>query len=423
MFDNILHQSASELLSDDIKKERLPGSILFSGPASSGKLSCALELARVMSCQIGGEKKGEWNCTCPSCLKHKALVSQNVIITGPGNRTLEIKAAKNTFLSQNVQNTKHLEASRYLYLRAVRKLTARFSPVLWEGEDKLSKFSPLLQKIDESLELLTPGRTVPEPDELEKILNDVEENCLKLEESYLYKSLPVSQIRNFSSWAHLTSSNGKKVLIIENAERMQDSARNALLKILEEPPKDTVFILTTSNRGAVLQTILSRVRTYNFYERNTEHQREVIDRVFHFDPSFAGGVIPETVDKFLQNYLSIQPSVVYEYSEKYFKTIAEGHVPDIPLIVSACNNFSPRVLFKIFLEGITEAQKVLCSKELGSQGAECSALVVKELREVLNNVTVFNLNPASALEELARNLMQINYLNGGVFKRAYERVC
>ena len=173
MFDNILNQSATTLLSQDIIKSKLPNSILFSGPQGSGKFSCALETARILSCHNGGE----WNCTCSSCLRHKAMVSHNVLVVGSGNRNLEIAAAKDTLLKQNIKNSRHLEAARYLYLRSVRKLTVRFSPVLWEGEDKLSKFAPVLESINDGLELIQVGRTLSDHEELQKILDDIEKNC------------------------------------------------------------------------------------------------------------------------------------------------------------------------------------------------------------------------------------------------------
>ena len=96
------------------------------------------------------------------------MVSQNLLICGAGNRTLEIAAAKKTLISQNIQNTKHLEASRYLYLRAVRKLISKFNSVLWNGDDKLSKFSPLLQNIEEGLEKIQPGRILPDDEMLKE---------------------------------------------------------------------------------------------------------------------------------------------------------------------------------------------------------------------------------------------------------------
>ncbi len=51
-----------------------------------------------------------------------------------------------------------------------------------------------------------------------------------------------------------------KVFIIEEAERMNPAAQNALLKTLEEPPADTVFILISDREDELLETIRSRCR-------------------------------------------------------------------------------------------------------------------------------------------------------------------
>lgn len=51
-----------------------------------------------------------------------------------------------------------------------------------------------------------------------------------------------------------------KVFIIEEAERMNPAAQNALLKTLEEPPGDTVFILISDREEELLETISSRCR-------------------------------------------------------------------------------------------------------------------------------------------------------------------
>ncbi|MBP5464297.1 MAG: DNA polymerase III [Treponema sp.] len=416
MFDNILYQSASKLLESDIRGAGLPPSLLFAGPAASGKLSAALETARILSCRAQGER-GRWKCDCPSCLQHKALVSQNTLVAGPGDRTLEIRAAKATLLAQNAMNSSHLEAARYLYLRAVRKLTLRFSPILWEGDDKVSKAAPLLLSINEALENLTPGRTVPDADELQKLLDAVEKDCEKLESSFLYDSIPVSQIRNFSSWAHLKGVEGKKVLILENADRMADSARNALLKILEEPPENVVFILTTQKRNAMLPTILSRVRTYMFFERSASQQEEVIRRIFHYDPSLTHAAMPEGLNAFLQSYLDIKPALVMAAAASYFAEIAQGHFPDIAAVLASCGAFRPRVLLTIFLQGIIQAQAHFLQSP---EGAACSVKILEQLRAVSDNISIFNQSPQAALEQLARNLMQIDHESGGVLRRLME---
>ncbi|MGH2748558.1 MAG: DNA polymerase III subunit delta' [Actinomycetota bacterium] len=53
----------------------------------------------------------------------------------------------------------------------------------------------------------------------------------------------------------------RKVFIIEEADRMNPSAQNALLKTLEEPHEDTVFILVSDHEEELLETIRSRCRT------------------------------------------------------------------------------------------------------------------------------------------------------------------
>lgn len=50
-----------------------------------------------------------------------------------------------------------------------------------------------------------------------------------------------------------------KVFIIKEMQLMKEESQNLLLKILEEPPKYTAFILTSDNSNAVIGTVLSRV--------------------------------------------------------------------------------------------------------------------------------------------------------------------
>ena len=75
----------------------------------------------------------------------------------------------------------------------------------------------------------------------------------------------VATVRAIVSSAVMSPAIGKrKVYVIGDAERMvaqvgSDQAANAFLKVLEEPPADTFIILTSSEPGALLPTIRSRV--------------------------------------------------------------------------------------------------------------------------------------------------------------------
>lgn len=52
----------------------------------------------------------------------------------------------------------------------------------------------------------------------------------------------------------------KKIYVLANVQNMNESAQNKILKTIEEPPKNTYFILTCNNTNKLLQTILSRVK-------------------------------------------------------------------------------------------------------------------------------------------------------------------
>ena len=406
MFDNLLYQPVSSLLETDIIQNQLPQSLLLSGKEASGKLTCALEIARILDC-TGDENgvKGNWLCQCNSCLKHKQLGATNLIIAGPRDCILEIGAAKKTLINAVYNQASYLMAARYLFLRSVRKLTLRFSPVLWEEDDKASKVSSLIAAVDEDMEEILPPRDLPEISKLEKLVNSIEENCQKLESSYLYNSIPVSQVRRLSVWARLTSADtSKKTIIIENADKMQESVRNALLKILEEPPADCVFILTTTNRGAVMPTILSRVRTYNFYQRTVPQQLEVIKRVFHDDDTNFNNI-----SEYLNGFLPVSREEIKNNAKLFFDSLYHGKNPDIQQIAKNLNNFQPKLLLRNFLSlvlqemGLYLKQENLSQTDLAKRTAYAEKLQ-KAIQSAYNNITIFNINPVSALETVYENL-------------------
>ncbi len=57
---------------------------------------------------------------------------------------------------------------------------------------------------------------------------------------------------------------GFKVMIIWMAEKMNIAAANKLLKLIEEPPEKTVFLLITENEGQIINTIKSRCQALHF---------------------------------------------------------------------------------------------------------------------------------------------------------------
>ncbi len=76
--------------------------------------------------------------------------------------------------------------------------------------------------------------------------------------------ITIAQARAVVQRASLAPSSARyRVVVVEDADRMAERTSNALLKALEEPPPETVWILCAPSEADLLPTIRSRVRTVN----------------------------------------------------------------------------------------------------------------------------------------------------------------
>ena len=75
------------------------------------------------------------------------------------------------------------------------------------------------------------------------------------------KALHIEAIRNIRQDAYIKPNEARnKVYILSNADNMTQQAQNALLKVLEEPPNNVIFILTCDSAFSLLLTIRSRAQ-------------------------------------------------------------------------------------------------------------------------------------------------------------------
>jgi len=81
---------------------------------------------------------------------------------------------------------------------------------------------------------------------------------------FFKNSIGIEKVKNLIDFLNLTSFS-KKFGIIDEAELLTFEAQNALLKILEEPPKNSHLILITSFPGKLLETVLSRLVKISFF--------------------------------------------------------------------------------------------------------------------------------------------------------------
>ena len=300
MFENILGQGATGQLIADIEAGKLSPAMLFQGPPASGKGTAALELGRIISCEAIGVRAA-WNCLCPACIRHRSLTHPDLLCLGWKLFSAEISAAaaavsRVTHISgdEGAERGSAHSPAYMLFIRSVRKLLARFNPVLWEDDPKAGKVSSLVLSLEEGLDELEQAQKEGMG---EKITAEILKNSRKLESEAISENVPIAHLRRAAWWSRLAPTGKGKLLLIENSELMQEEGRNSLLKLLEEPPPNLTVILTSSRPGSLLPTMLSRLRPYRFIAREEASENEVIRRVFR--DSKQGVRISDYLDSFL----------------------------------------------------------------------------------------------------------------------------
>lgn len=122
----------------------------------------------------------------------------------------------------------------------------------------------------------------------------------------------------------ITTPQGKyKVLLIQSIERMNNESANSFLKMLEEPPKQTIMIFTTDEINTLLPTIISRVRVVTFNVVSVDYlegklreiypqaEEDIIKKVCLFSLGKTGKAVhlmenPDALANYLRIYNDIQ---------------------------------------------------------------------------------------------------------------------
>lgn len=214
--DVIGQDEIKQHLRSEVEEGRIPHARLFCGPSGSGKMAMALAFARYLCCT---DRKGGDACgVCPSCVKFNKLVHPDIHFSFP------VKSASN--VSDD-------------FLPQWRELLIN-SPYF--------SFSNWMESMD--VEKQQPVIGVKESDEIARKLN------LK------------------------SSAGGYKVMIIWLPEKMNQQCANKLLKLLEEPPTQTLFLLLSEQPETLLATILSRTQRLDFRKLPQEIIAEALKERF-----------------------------------------------------------------------------------------------------------------------------------------------
>lgn len=232
-FKDIIGQEAViDRLRQEIAEGRIPHARLFCGPAGVGKLSLALAYAKYICCDHP-TADGEACDICPQCVKWNKLVHPDVHFVFPIVNKAKSPAVSvcNDFISQW---RALLIKQPYFYL-----------------QDWLSQ----LEAENKQAAILAK-----ESDEITRKL-----------------SLKASQ-------------GGYKICIVYLAEKMNEACSNKLLKLLEEPPERTLFLLTAEQPELLLPTIISRTQRINVPRINESKLGQSLVDNFSLSPAEAFAV-------------------------------------------------------------------------------------------------------------------------------------
>lgn len=201
--DIIGQETVKQRLRLEVREERVPHAQLFAGPEGTGALPLAIAYARFLLCTRRGEEDA---CgTCPSCVKLNKLAHPDLHFVFP---VVKRKGGGDTVSNDYIREWRELAIS-----------TPYFGMNHWL--DAMGAENQQAQIF------------VKESDELVRKLS------LK------------------------SSEGGYKVVIIWLPEKMKVECANKLLKLLEEPPAQTVFLLVSEEPDRILPTILSRTQRIN----------------------------------------------------------------------------------------------------------------------------------------------------------------
>lgn len=230
----------------------------------------------------------------------------------------------------------------------------------------------------------------------------------------------VASVRALVQLASQTPALGKrKIFIVGDAERMvpqegAEFAANAFLKLLEEPPADTAIILTTSEPGALLATIRSRVVAVRVPLLPEREVRQLIEM-----PSFANALddsdLPRAVNDRVRLAAGAPGTLLGAQSRRdatataaSLLQAADGTLapPDRVKAVMSVGNSKSRGLFTDALDALTSMLRERARGALG-RGDAAAALAAVRAIDVVQDARLRangNVNPQLLASHLVREL-------------------
>ena len=156
--------------------------------------------------------------------------------------------------------------------------------------------------------------------------NETEDFAFNIFELDAASNNSVEDIRSLIDQVRIPPQQGKyKVYIIDEVHMLSQSAFNAFLKTLEEPPAHAIFILATTEKHKIIPTILSRCQIYDFkritVKDAVDHLKYIAEQQQILADEDALHIIAQKADGAMRDALSIFDRIVSFAPEKLTKEI------------------------------------------------------------------------------------------------------
>ncbi|MBL7005452.1 MAG: hypothetical protein ISR78_00045 [Spirochaetia bacterium] len=379
------HQSLKNQLSHLILNKTLPSGLLFAGPRFSGRLTTALEIAEIVSCTETHTPL----CSCENCRNNRTGTHPYTIMLLSRDLSKEIAASYDTYCKTQIPDTV------LLLIRQVRKLISRYRTDLYDDSTAAAK--SLLKTAFEIDELLLLFQYQNNGSGTVKLAGELVKKSKQLALSVKSGNIPVSQIRKIASWIYSAPENQVKCIIIEGIEGITDASKNALLKIVEEPPVNTYFMLIAESIGRIPQTILSRVRRYHFVQLDEKSKTDVIREIYSDDPD-----LYDSLKTFFMVKSGVNCRELHADAETFLLSAmnrSDVSYKDFQNLLAKINSG------KLFPEFINEIVTVL-EQEVEDRliSRDNAGRILTNIKMVSSRQIIYNQHPALALESLYNSI-------------------
>ena len=160
----------------------------------------------------------------------------------------------------------------------------------------------------------------------------------------------VEQVRTIIDDAKFKPLDSKyKVYILDECHMLSTGAWNAMLKLLEEPPKTTIFLLCTTDPQKIPATILSRVQRYNFQRISF---KGIVDRLNYIlvkeNEELLKNSSKDATEDELESLMILPEQEALEYIAK----IADGGMRDAISLLDKCISYNTNLTIENVLKAL-----------------------------------------------------------------------